>query len=122
MDQGARVLRRFHVRLRELLLMFDFVKRKIAEWSKAPATVAERTAARAQPMIRESSRTKRGNVPWFKGPMRGSSDIPTTVTASGDEMKINMVDWALDREYEKGLSDKLAAIAREEAVAVLRGR
>jgi hypothetical protein len=121
MDQNARLLRRFHLRLRELL-MFDFVKRKIAEWRKAPATVAERTAARAQPMIRESSRTKVGNVPWFKGPLKGSSDIPTTVTASGDELKINMVDWALEKEYKKGLSDKLATIAREEAIAVVRGR
>lgn len=102
--------------------MFDFVKRKIAEWRAGPRTITQRIAARAQPMIRESSRTRRGNVPWYKGPMRGSSDIPTTVEAVGDELKINMVDWALAKENEKGLADKLAVIAREEAIAVLRGR
>ena len=105
-----------------VLLMFDFVKKKIAQWRAGPATIAQRTAARTEPMLRESSRTKRGNVPWYKGPMRGSSNIPTTVTAVGDDLKIVMVDWALEKENAKGLPDKIAVIAREEAIAVLRGR
>lgn len=100
----------------------DGLKRRIADFRKAPQTIAERAAPKAQAMIRESSRTARGNVPWFAGPLKGSFDLPTTVTANGDELKIVMVDWALEKENAKGLPDKLGAIVRAEAVAALRGK
>jgi hypothetical protein len=100
----------------------DALKKKIADFRKAPETIPQRVAPKAQAMIRESSRTARGNVPWFKGPLRGSFDLPTTVTANGDELKIVMVDWALARENEKDLSGRLAALVRAEAVAALRGK
>lgn len=102
--------------------IFDAVKAKIAQWRKAPQTITERVAPKAQAMIRASSRTARGNVPWFKGPLKGSSDIPTTVIASGDELKIQMVDWALEKENAKGLPEKMAALVRAEAQAIARGK
>jgi hypothetical protein len=95
--------------------------RKLTAPREVTQTITQRVAPKAQAMIRESSRTKAGNVPWFKGPLRGSSDIPTTVTAQGDELKINMVDWALEKENAKGLPDKMAALVREEARAAMKG-
>ena len=104
--------------------MFDAIKAKFrALLSRKPAqTICERVAPKAQPMIRESSRTARGNVPWFKGPLNGSFDLPTTVTASGDEIKIVMVDWALEKENAKGLPGKMTALVRAESPAVMRGK
>ncbi len=95
--------------------------RKLTAAREAVQTITQRVAPRAQAMIRESSRTPRGNVPWFKGPLRGSTDIPTTVTAQGDELKIVMVDWALEKENAKGLPEKMANLVREEASAQLKG-
>ena len=102
--------------------MFDAAKRWIAKMRAAPQTIPQRVAPRAQAMIRESSATARGNVPWFKGPMRGSFDLPTTVTAQGDTLKIEMVDWALAKENEKGLPDKMRALVQAEAQAIARGK
>lgn len=102
--------------------LVDAIKKKIADWRKAPLTITQRVAPKAQAMIRASSRTRRGNVPWFKGPLRGSTDIPTTVTAQGDELKINMVDWALEKENAKGLPDKMTALVQAEARAVMGGK
>lgn len=104
--------------------MFDALKAKLRSLvSRKPAqTIPQRVAPRAQAMIRESSRTARGNVPWFKGPLEGSSDIPTTVIAQGDELKINMVDWALEKENAKGLPDKMRALVQAEAKAYMEGK
>ncbi len=102
------------------MAFYDALKAKFRSLtSRKPAqTITQHVAPKAQAMLRESSRTARGNVPWFKGPLVGSSDIPTTVTAEGDELKTVMVDWALEKENAKGLREKMVALVRAEARAV----
>ncbi len=94
--------------------LLDALKRKIKQLMAAPQTIQQRVAPKAQAMLRESSRTARGNVPWFAGPLKGSTDIPTTVTAEGADLKVKMVDWAWEREQDKGAAEKLAALVRAE--------
>jgi hypothetical protein len=105
-----------------VLLMFEAIRRKIEQWRNPAPTIVQRVAPKAQAMIRESSRTPRGNIPWFAGPPKGSTNIPTTVTAVGNEFKIQMVDWALAKENAKGLPDKMAALVRAEVQAMKEGR
>jgi len=102
--------------------LFDSLKSRLRALVAAPQTITQRVAPKAQAMLRESSRTRRGNVPWYAGPMRGSTDIPTTVTAVGDELKIEAVDWVLEKENAKGLPEKMAALIRAEADAMRGGK
>ncbi len=103
-------------------LMFDAIKKRIAQFFASPPTLVQRVAPKAQAMLRESSRTPRGNTPLFKGKPKWSADIPTTVTAVGDELKINMVDWALAKENAKGLPDKMRSLVAAEVQAMRGGK
>ena len=41
--------------------LLDAFKKKIADWRRAPQTIPQRVAPQAQAMLRDSSRTARGN-------------------------------------------------------------
>jgi hypothetical protein len=99
----------------------DAVKKRIADFRKAPQTIPQRVAPKVEALTRRLATTKRGNVPLYIGPISDVA-IPITATAEGDSIRIVCVDWALANANAKGLQDGVAALVRAEAVATLRGK
>lgn len=88
----------------------------------ATSAAARMAAPLVQARAREDLTTPRGNVPWFKGPMRGSSDIPFTVRAVGTDLRFRGVDWAMRRARDRGYLVGWVTIIRASVRAAMKGK
>ncbi len=89
-------------------------------------TADERAAKIAAPRVQAQGtldmRTKRGNDPLFRGPLKGSTDIPFTVTAIGSSLRFRGVKWAIDKVYSSGKIAGWSAIVRQARREALKGK
>jgi hypothetical protein len=89
-------------------------------------TADDRAAKIAAPRVQAQGildmRTQRGNDPLFKGPMKGSTDIPFTVTAVGASLRFRGVKWALDKVYASGKIAGWSAIVRQARREAMKGK
>jgi len=88
----------------------------------ATPAAAKAAAPLVQAQARRDLTTARGNVPWFKGPARGSSDIPFTVKAVGTNLEFRGVGWAMKRAYDRNYVGGWTRIVKEAARAAMKGR
>jgi hypothetical protein len=88
----------------------------------ATPAAARIAAPRVQAQARRDLTTARGNVPWFKGPARGSTDIPFTATAIGPSLRYRGVKWAMDRAYARNYVAGWTRIVREAAREAMKGK
>ncbi len=89
-------------------------------------TADDRAAKIAAPRVQAQGvldmKTKRGNDPLFRGPLKGSTDIPFTVRAVGASLQFRGVKWALDKIYASGKIAGWSAIVRQARREALRGK
>lgn len=97
---------------------FSTIKRRLAELTEAPPTIAERAAVRIEAKLRADATTKRGNVPSFGK----FGDVPIRVDAIGEEVKVNAAPWVMAKAEELGQPAEWTEIVREETRAVLGGK
>lgn len=88
----------------------------------ATPTVARTAAPLIQAQARRDLTTTRGNVPWFKGPLKGSTDIPFTVKAVGTNLEMRGVGWAMKRAYDRNYVAGWTAILKKTARDVLKAK
>jgi hypothetical protein len=90
--------------------------------ASALPTVAREAAPLIEAQGRHDLTTARGNIPWFKGPMKGSSDIPFTAKAAGAGVRIRGVDWAIKRAFDRDYVTGWMAIVKKVARAAMKGK
>lgn len=88
----------------------------------ATPAIARASAPLIEAQGRRDLTTARGNVPWFKGPARGSTDIPFTVKAVGTNLEMRGVGWAMKRAYARNYVAGWTAILKKTARAVAKGK
>lgn len=93
------------------MAFFAALKARIKALTAAPTTAAQRAAPRIQAQLIADATTRRGNVPSFSP---GGPDVPISVVAVGDEIKVNAVDWVMRKARENGQDAEWAAIVRDE--------
>lgn len=94
--------------------MFEKLKARLKALVATPKTAAERAAPRIEEKLKSDATTRRGNIPSFTP---GGPDVPIAVTAEGNEIKVNAVDWVLRKANERGQPAEWAEIVREEVRA-----
>lgn len=99
--------------------MFEAIKARLRRLTEAPKTIPERAAPRIEAQLKKDATTRRGNIPSFAP---GGPDVPITARAVGAEIKVNAVDWVLEKAAEKGQHEIWADIVRDEARKGLRAR
>lgn len=92
--------------------MFERIRARLRALVEAPKTITQRAAPRIERQLISDATTRRGNVPSY---MPRGPDVPISVTAQGDEIKVNAVDWVLRKAEEKGQHETWANIVRDEA-------
>ena len=102
--------------------MFAALKARLRDMIAATPAAAKLAAPRIQAQARRDLTTARGNVPWFRGPIPGSSNIPITVKAIGAAVQFRAVKWAMDRAYARNYVAGWSTIVRQAAREAMKGK
>lgn len=103
-------------------VMFDAARKRIIEVKGLASRVAAKSPPVLRPVVVENARTRRGNVPLFKGAPKWSADLPITVTATGNQIVIRAVDWSMRRMLAKGSPREWVAAVGDVARSILEGK
>ncbi len=104
------------------LLMFNALRARIIEVKGLASRVAAKSTAPLRAVVVENARTRRGNVPLYKGAPKWSADLPITVVASPDAITIRAVDWSMRRMIAKGSPAEWMAVVADVARSVREGK
>ncbi len=107
---------------RRVPLMFADLRARLRGMIAATPAAARHAAPLVQAQARRDLTTALGNVPWFKGPLKGSTDIPFTVKAVGTNLEMRGVGWAMKRAYDRNYVAGWSAIVRQAARDAMKGK
>ncbi len=100
----------------------DALKARLRDLVTVTPRAARLAAPRVQAQARADLTTARGNVPWFKGSILGSSDIPIVSVAIGSSVQTRAVGWAMRRAYDRNYVARWTAIVRAAGREAARGK
>ena len=98
------------------------VQARLRSMITAGPRAAQIAASRVEAQGRRDITTRRGNIPWFKGPIKGSSNIPFTVKAVGANLDIRGVKWAVERASRLNFVAGWTRIVKQAAREALKGK